>query len=281
METMIRIVMGTQGSEKDDELKGNGNSYTTEFRQLDPRLGRWLSIDPKATSWDSPYISMGNNPIFHNDPNGDTLTLTGSTSAIDKLKTTTGEELGGLYSLEIDGNGVSSLKRTDKEGELTPEQQVLYSTLTDVMDLSKSNVEVGVVEHTDKSSGYVMIGSFEAQEIDIDDINMFSKSEGIRSRGAVLAHEIVEQTARQRHGKLFDEAHFTIGFDKEDEMSTAKRKDFDMNETYNDGTIISDRFGEVPVYSGAITFGFNEGGKTVLLKVTFVKGNVSNMEAIR
>jgi len=69
---------GYQGSEKDNEVKGNGNSYTTEYRQLDPRLGRWLSIDPKATAWESPYVSMGNNPIMNNDPDGDTIKIEGS-----------------------------------------------------------------------------------------------------------------------------------------------------------------------------------------------------------
>ena len=64
---------GYQGSEKDDEIKGNGNSYTTEFRQLDPRLGRWLSIDPLSAKYPgmSPYNSMNNNPIISNDVKGD------------------------------------------------------------------------------------------------------------------------------------------------------------------------------------------------------------------
>ncbi len=59
--------------EKDDEVKGQGNSYTTLYRQLDPRVGRWLSIDPVAASqpWSSPYVSMGNNPISRIDPLGD------------------------------------------------------------------------------------------------------------------------------------------------------------------------------------------------------------------
>jgi RHS repeat-associated protein len=65
---------GYQGSEMDNEVKDSkGTSYTTEFRQLNPRVGRWLSIDPKATAWESPYVSMGNNPIFYNDVNGDTI----------------------------------------------------------------------------------------------------------------------------------------------------------------------------------------------------------------
>ncbi|MGB1031812.1 MAG: hypothetical protein ACPGWM_04320, partial [Flavobacteriales bacterium] len=51
---------GYQGSEKDDEISGEGNSYTTYFRALDPRLGRWMSIDP-AQYIGSPYSSMSNN----------------------------------------------------------------------------------------------------------------------------------------------------------------------------------------------------------------------------
>jgi len=62
---------GYQGSEKDDEVKGQGNSYTTQFRQLDPRVGRWLTIDPVTQPWQSPYTSMDNNPIWFNDPLGD------------------------------------------------------------------------------------------------------------------------------------------------------------------------------------------------------------------
>jgi RHS repeat-associated protein len=64
---------GFQGQEKDDEVKGKGNSYTSYFRQNDPRLGRWLSVDPKTNElpWESPYLSMGNNPISYIDPMGD------------------------------------------------------------------------------------------------------------------------------------------------------------------------------------------------------------------
>ena len=59
--------------EMDDELKGEGNSYNTEFRQYDPRIGRWLSPDPlqKQLPWQSPYVGMDNKPIIRNDVDGD------------------------------------------------------------------------------------------------------------------------------------------------------------------------------------------------------------------
>jgi RHS repeat-associated protein len=68
---------GYQGSEMDNEVKGEGNHYTTEFRQLDPRLGRWFSVDPLAAQfpWQSPYNSMDSNPIDRTDRLG--LSTTG------------------------------------------------------------------------------------------------------------------------------------------------------------------------------------------------------------
>jgi RHS repeat-associated protein len=63
---------GYNGMELDNEPKGNGNSYTTEFRQYDPRLGRWLSLDPLMSQfpWMSPYVAFDNNPVLFTDPLG-------------------------------------------------------------------------------------------------------------------------------------------------------------------------------------------------------------------
>jgi len=58
--------------EKDDEIKGEGNSYDFGARMHDPRVGRWLSGDPAANLFpdESPYLYSGNNPIYFVDPNG-------------------------------------------------------------------------------------------------------------------------------------------------------------------------------------------------------------------
>lgn len=64
---------GYQGSLQDNEINGNSNFYSTYYRELDTRLGRWWSIDPKytANSSESVYSSMGNNPILFTDKKGD------------------------------------------------------------------------------------------------------------------------------------------------------------------------------------------------------------------
>ena len=60
---------GYQGSERDPEMSG-GAGYTTYFRALDPRIGRWLTPDPKVFPWQSPYVSMDGNPVALVDPWG-------------------------------------------------------------------------------------------------------------------------------------------------------------------------------------------------------------------
>ena len=63
---------GFNGMEKDPEWNGEGNSYTTEFRQYDPRVGRWLSLDPLMAQFPdvSAYVAYSNNPIYFIDPTG-------------------------------------------------------------------------------------------------------------------------------------------------------------------------------------------------------------------
>jgi len=63
---------GFGGKENDNEIKGSGNSLDFGERINDPRLGRWLSVDPLASNfpWQSPYTSMDNNPIYLVDPTG-------------------------------------------------------------------------------------------------------------------------------------------------------------------------------------------------------------------
>lgn len=64
---------GFNGKEKDDEVKGSANSLDFGARIHDPRIGRFLSLDPSMDEFPfmSPYCFAGNNPIAYIDVNGE------------------------------------------------------------------------------------------------------------------------------------------------------------------------------------------------------------------
>jgi len=65
---------GFNGMEKDDEVKGNDNSYDFGARMYDPRIGRFFTVDPLAghnsLSSLSPYHFAINSPLIAYDKDG-------------------------------------------------------------------------------------------------------------------------------------------------------------------------------------------------------------------
>jgi RHS repeat-associated protein len=67
---------GFNGMEMDDEIKGSqGTSYDFGARIYDPRVGRWLSGDPKKILYPelSVYAYSGNSPIVFVDKDGEVI----------------------------------------------------------------------------------------------------------------------------------------------------------------------------------------------------------------
>ncbi|MFZ4798293.1 MAG: RHS repeat-associated core domain-containing protein [Bacteroidia bacterium] len=73
------------GKEKDNETYGEGNTYDYGERVQDPRLGKWLSLDPKSKEYPqiTPYSFSGNNPLYFIDKKGADIIVY---FAEDKLK---------------------------------------------------------------------------------------------------------------------------------------------------------------------------------------------------
>lgn len=57
--------------EIDYQVSSSLGLYTTFYRALDVRIGKWLSLDPDISSSETPYSSNRNNPIKYTDPDGD------------------------------------------------------------------------------------------------------------------------------------------------------------------------------------------------------------------
>ena len=64
---------GFNGKENDNEVKGEGNQIDYGMRIYDPRLGRFLSVDPlfEDYPWYTPYQFAGNSPIVNIDLDGE------------------------------------------------------------------------------------------------------------------------------------------------------------------------------------------------------------------
>ena len=112
---------GFQGQQKVDEISGEGNHYTAEYWEYDPRLGRRWNLDPKYLAGESRYSTFSNNPIMYVDPLGDFRTKFGANvykffhgGEVSKAK---GGERAGEYfvgkEVEYNGEGVgTSYQRT-------------------------------------------------------------------------------------------------------------------------------------------------------------------------
>ena len=89
---------GFQGQEKDDEIKGAGNSINFKFRMYDPRIGRFFAPDPLIVGqqkfpWYSPYQFAGNKPIWKVDLEGLQEGEPSSNEGDTKIKVPSSEEL--------------------------------------------------------------------------------------------------------------------------------------------------------------------------------------------
>ena len=129
---------GFQGQEKDDEVKGEGNSYNFMFRMHDPRIGRFFAVDPLTDKYPhySPYAFSGNKVIDHNELEGL-------------------EEIHYVLMREMDGS-----------------TKLIYSHQEDIITYSYERVEglVGAryrgkrVEHVNESRKYILHFAFKTRE---------------------------------------------------------------------------------------------------------------------
>ena len=77
-------MFGFNGMEKDDEVKGAGNSLDFGARMYDSRLGRFLSIDPYQIYYPSvtSYGFAANTPILAKDKDGKFPWISGAIGAV-------------------------------------------------------------------------------------------------------------------------------------------------------------------------------------------------------
>ena len=141
-----------KGSEKDDEIYGLGNTYTTHFRELDTRIGRWWAIDPEEHNQEdySPYSAMNNDPISKNDEDGDiwNYVLGGLAGGIaDYATQVTTNMLEGKKNAFSDINW-ASVGASTLEGVATSGASVIKNTTTKIIVKSSAKVLSAAAKNT-------------------------------------------------------------------------------------------------------------------------------------
>ncbi len=110
--------------EKDDEIKGEGNSYDFGARMLDVRIGRWFALDPFMDEYPSmsPYCYVANMPTIASDPNGKEVIIRTTTSSYNgKIPTKIGE-------IAVTNGGTSfSYNRVTKVWDIILTNHIQYS----------------------------------------------------------------------------------------------------------------------------------------------------------
>ncbi|MEO8932892.1 MAG: RHS repeat-associated core domain-containing protein [Xanthomarina sp.] len=156
---------GFQGQEKDDEVKGEGNSLNYKYRMHDPRIGRFFTTDPLESSypWNSPYAFSENRVIDGVELEGleyksvkdDNDNVTGFEWDPDNAYNDKGNLKDGYYerAIEISDNG------TWERGTWQPEKQrfssfSVGSATIKVLSYTESKDEQGNVIKTQTENTY-------------------------------------------------------------------------------------------------------------------------------
>ncbi|MEQ9263154.1 MAG: RHS repeat-associated core domain-containing protein [Owenweeksia sp.] len=169
---------GFNGQEQDDEIKGTGNSVNFKFRVHDPRLGRFLSIDPLAANypWNSPYAFAENKVIQF-------IELEGAEVSVPAYVHENG------YSTAIDRVGAQSIS------DQTIQQRIL------VMKEGEAWKQAAMIEKANNNQATISDYSFGPQQ---DQFEVFSHNFNNGAEMLVPGYEIMGKLGRGEEITKFD-----------------------------------------------------------------------------
>jgi RHS repeat-associated protein len=237
---------GFQGQEHDDEVKGEGNSYTTEFRLLDPRIGRWLSLDPLAAKYASmsPYCTIGNNPILLVDQGGDSLRLYGTEvqqkQTLAQLQKLTNDELTlyeGKVLIRCHGT-VNTDKELNIGSRLIEEMIVNQNTVHIFQNTQEDNASYGLEGQPVEleSNGVGVGGRIQVDFTHTTTLTVINKETGRAEDGytpthIVLGHELIHAYYKMKGESHPDEEMVSYRYINEEGISTPMIQEREEAET--------------------------------------------------
>lgn len=239
---------GFNTQEKDNEIAGEGNSFSAEFWQIDTRLGRRFNIDPISQIYLSDYSVLGNSPILFMDLLGNRFEIgaehvevyknkvTERKSFLDKRISTLDEKL------SKQKNEKRRQKTQNKIDELKEQSNELGSILCEIDALKNSSNTYDFIEG---GNNYTDGNGNTEYNPDNGHITINFGNEG------ALAHELVHAyqglTGKLSFNKEFDTYNVGFLYDYYDEEEAYQRSMFysKMFENENDANSFYNKYLQV------------------------------------
>ncbi len=158
---------GFNGQEADNEISGSKNSYSAQYWQYDPRLGRRWNVDPIVKFDLSSYCAFGNNPIIFVDPAGDDhyFGANGQYLGSDGVVDENGEEKLRLFNYRVSREAVDETVKSvnggweyirGKSTELIVDDEQIQAGLTELYQKATKEKDM-FLESTWEHKGVVVI----------------------------------------------------------------------------------------------------------------------------
>jgi hypothetical protein len=208
-DTGVSYRYGFNTQEKDDEIAGEGNSYTAEFWQYNSRLGRRFNMDPRPNPNISNYVCLGNNPIGITDFKGDTIRLTGSTRHVNKMVKILEKRTGNDYDIDNRNNIIQkSATNTINDKKNSGDLSMYIYGLTE----STNIIELKLVNNKPKSTGF---DNYDLGTVNIKD---FARSPRALQAG-MLGHVLMERNLNPEYSNV--QGRLTSNFNTYHKAATA------------------------------------------------------------
>ena len=136
---------GFNGKEKDDEVKGGGNSVDFGDRMYDPRIGRWSSTDSRISKYPnmSPYNFGMNNPIIFMDIDGNDVIVAFQGGPFGGGKTITADNNTSAYNIVAQAESDAMAKNIEFNGTVIGPGYTSGAAVNNAYDFIKANYTAG------------------------------------------------------------------------------------------------------------------------------------------
>jgi len=150
---------GFNGKENDPEAKGPGNSIDFGSRIYDPRIGRWMSVDPQVGQYPniSPFAYCLNNPVIFKDKDGGVVTDPNGNIIVTTKGQATGYYASGPATTNAKGETTQTTYKVD---------QLIATAYTDKFQPFEILITVGVTATTVTTDANGMVLKTENTAVD-------------------------------------------------------------------------------------------------------------------